>query len=674
MAVLEGLAAGPGVMRGPVIVVIVGAGGLGKTSLASHWLHGASGRYPDGSLFAELGDAERPTDVLAGFLRALGVAPDSIPVTASQQAALFRSVTTGRKMAIFLDNAASASQVRLLLPGPGPELDAGPGPGGQQSWPSLVLVTTRWRLAGLAVDGARFLEIDPFGEPEARELLGRIAGEDRVTAEADASREVARLCGGSPLAVCVCAARLAAHPQWPVSRIARELATERSRLSALSLAGDLSVRAAFDTSYQALPPRAARAYRMAALIPGADFCADLAAAVLDDQEEQTQELLDVLTDASLLTEGPAGRYRMHDLARLHAREQAGPDQPGEREAAVARSVTWYLQETVTADRVVLPGRWRLGPLYEQAVGTGSAHGSPAEALDWLEGHLPGILAAVRAAHDAGLHQQAWQLCEALWGVLLFRKHYTAWQSSHEVGLLSARACGDGCAEAQMDIQLGAVHRSLGRIDVATLHFSRALELFRAADHRLGEASALSQLGVIELRSACYSDAISHFEQARDIHLSIGRRRGVALMNFNIGQALAASGRQDEAIGQLRMAEGQFAAIDERYQRARALAALGGALIGARQALEAAEPLRKALAMTEELGSSYDRAHVHVRLADLGEALGQHERATEHLEQALALFTGLSAPQAEGVRARLARALGHPAHESTGPVPHRGSSQ
>jgi hypothetical protein len=285
-AALESLAAGPRGTRPLAIVVIVGSGGLGKTSLASHWLHGASDRYPDGLLFAELGghglgNAERPGNMLAGFLRALGVAPDSIPVGVSQRGALFRSVTTGKRMAVFLDNAASAAQVRALLPGsgPAPETGTGTGPGARQPWPSLVLVTTRWRLTGLAVEGARFLEIGPFGEPAARELLGRIAGEDRVAAEADASSEVVRLCGGMPLAVCVSAARLAAHPQWPVSRIARELGTERGRLSALSLSGDLSVRAAFDASYQALPASAARAYRMAALIPGPDFCAGVAGAV-----------------------------------------------------------------------------------------------------------------------------------------------------------------------------------------------------------------------------------------------------------------------------------------------------------------------------------------------------------------------------------------------------------
>ena len=537
------------------VVVIVGPGGVGKTSLAAHWLHGASDRYPDGVLSTDLGgdraDPARLGEVLDGFLRALGVAPESIPVAAHEQAALFRSLTAGRRVIVFLDNAASAAQVRALLPGPGPQAGAAgeqpaasaPVPDGR---PSLVLVTTRWRIAGLATDGASFAELSPLEASAATELFERMVGAGRVAAEDAASREVVRLCGGVPLAVCVSGARLAAHPRWPVSRIARELAAEHARLSALSLRGDLSVRAAFDASYQALPASVALAYRAVAQIPGADFPADLAAAALDNREN-SQGLLDALADASLLTEMPDGRYRMHDLIRLHAREQSGSGPPGERHSVITRSVVWYLREAVAADLVVLPGRWRLGPLYEWLAGTRPAYAGPAEASKWLESNLPGLLAAVRAAHDAGLHEQAWQLCEALWGVLLFGKHYAAWLASHEIGLLSSRACADQCAEAQMRIQFGAAHRSLGDLGTASEHFSRALELFREAGHRLGEASALDQLGVVRLRQGCYDRALSDFTEALAIHQSIGRPRGIALMNLNIGQTLAASGRHDEAV-------------------------------------------------------------------------------------------------------------------------------
>jgi tetratricopeptide (TPR) repeat protein len=321
-------------------------------------------------------------------------------------------------------------------------------------------------------------------------------------------------------------------------------------------------------------------------------------------------------------------------------------------------VVWYLREAVAADLVVLPGRWRLGPLYEWLAGTRPAYAGPAEASKWLESNLPGLLAAVRAAHDAGLHEQAWQLCEALWGVLLFGKHYAAWLASHEIGLLSSRACADQCAEAQIRIQFGAAHRSLGDLGTASEHVSCALELFRESGHRLGEASALDQLGVVRLRRGCYDGALSDFTEALAIHQSIGRPRGMALMNLNIGQTLAASGRHDEAVRYLRAADGQFEAISEPYHRARALTALGGALIGSGHPRAAEDPLRRALAITEELGASYDRAHVHVRLADLAGVLGESSRATRHLEQALDLFSAMHAPQAEDVRIRLRqRAIG-----------------
>jgi AAA ATPase-like protein len=113
------------------VVIIVGPGGLGKTSLASYWLHSLCSRYDGGALYVDLNgylpdNAARPTDILSGFLRALGVPPERIPIDIGELAPMFRSVTTGRRVIVLLDNAASAAQVRLLLPGPGPTVRACP--------------------------------------------------------------------------------------------------------------------------------------------------------------------------------------------------------------------------------------------------------------------------------------------------------------------------------------------------------------------------------------------------------------------------------------------------------------------------------------------------------------------------------------------------------------------
>src|SRR5260370_534088 len=129
----------------------------------------------------------------AGFLRAWGVASGRVPAGLDAQAALDRSPTSGRRLIVMLDDAASAAQVRSLLPGPGP---------------GLVAVTTRRRLTGLAIDGARFVALARLDEPAAVELLDRIAGAGRTRSEPGAARSVARLCGRLPLPGFVSCARL----------------------------------------------------------------------------------------------------------------------------------------------------------------------------------------------------------------------------------------------------------------------------------------------------------------------------------------------------------------------------------------------------------------------------------------------------------------------------------
>lgn len=511
LAALHGFLSNGEPERPVTLAVIVGVGGVGKTSLALRWLHEVRGLYPGGQLYADLGGhllsaAARPGDILGRFLRALGIPPERIPLSLDELAALYRSVSDGRRLAVMLDDAASAAQVRALLPGPGP---------------SLVAVTTRWRIAGLAIDGGHFTELGPLDEAEAVELLGRVAGPARVQSEPRAARHVVRLCGGLPLAVCVSGARLAPRPSWPVERMAGELASEQGRLGALSLTEDMSVRAVFDVSYRGLPAEAARMYRQLSLVPGPGFALDLAAAATATNPATARRLLDTLTWASLLEELADGWYRFHDLVRLHAREQAATDLDTDRHAVVARSVQWYLRAAIAADLVVIPGRWQLGRLYEDARQLPPGYDSPAEALDWLDQALPGLLSALEAARDCGLHEQAWQLCEAMWGLFLYRKQFRHWIDATTIGVEEARAAGDRRAEARMRDQLGFAYLSLSRYADAAEQFTRALDLAHQAGHHLGEAAACANLGLTLLGLRRPDDALGHFESARAIHQDLG---------------------------------------------------------------------------------------------------------------------------------------------------------
>jgi tetratricopeptide (TPR) repeat protein len=637
------------------VAVIRGTGGAGKTSLASHWLHRVSDRYEGGLLYADLHGhvpdaATRPGEILTGFMSALGMPPEQIPPDLAQQAKLYRSLTSGRRMLVLLDNAASAAQVRVLLPGPGPrrgqETAEQPGP------PSLVIITTRWRIVGLAMDGARFIELGELNDTSGIELFGRMVGSDRAAAEEEAVRSVVRLCGGLPLAVCVAGAQLASHAQWPIGRVAAELADEHHRLTVLSIADDLSVRAVFDVSYQVLPAPAARLYRLLSLVPSSDFSAGLAAAVAGIGPAEAAGLLDALTAASLLEETGERRFRFHDLVKVHAREQAQTESGQERAAAVARAVGWYLGQAVAADIVIIPGRWRLNPMYAQACASPPAYSGPSEALWWMESELPGLLAAVRVAHDEGLHEQAWQLCEAMWGLFAYRKYFRHWIDAHVLGLASAQACHDRLAEGRMRVQLGLAYLNLGRLAQAREEFTQALALARQERHQIGEATALENVGLVDLNLGHLDEAIIAFTEALEIFQQIDVPRGVLGLTRHIGEAHRDAGRHEQAVRFLLEARRLAAALPDRYNEARCLSSLGHAYIKAAQPDDAVRTLEEALAIMVGLGGRYEQARIRAALADALLQLRHADRARDHLSEALIVYSGINAPEAHEIQRRL----------------------
>jgi DNA-binding SARP family transcriptional activator len=195
-----------------IVSAVSGPPGVGKTALVVHWAHRVADRFPDGQLYINLrGDTlsdspMAPTEALRGFLESLGVPAERLPTTVHAQAGLYRSLLAGRRMLVLLDNAASAEQVRPLLPGA-----AG----------CLAVITSRNRLTGLvAADGALLLTLDVLSRAQSRRLLAHRIGGARVAAEPHAVDEIVTGCAGLPLALAIVAAEAAANPRVPLAVLA----------------------------------------------------------------------------------------------------------------------------------------------------------------------------------------------------------------------------------------------------------------------------------------------------------------------------------------------------------------------------------------------------------------------------------------------------------------------
>ncbi|MFC8277830.1 BTAD domain-containing putative transcriptional regulator [Streptomyces sp. NPDC057271] len=680
--------------EGSVMAVsaLAGIGGVGKTTLAVHVAHEARPHFPDGQLYVDLqgagARAAAPETVLGAFLRALGTPDSAIPDSLDERAALYRSTLDGRRVLVLLDNARDAAQIRPLLPG-----TAG----------CAALVTSRIRMVDLA--GAHLVDLDVMSPEEALQLFTRIVGEERVSAEREAALDVVAACGFLPLAIRIAASRLAARRTWTVAVLAAKLADERRRLDELQ-AGDLAVKATFELGYGQLEPAQARAFRLLGLADGPDISLAAAAAVLDLELHDAEDLLEALVDTSLLESAAPGRYRYHDLVRLYARACAGvphaggqgsDEQPSvERELALSRLLDFYLSTAARVYAIERPGE-RVLDHFERTRYPGLTFDTQEAALDWLFTEADGLLACARQSATNGLLRRAADLLMA--AVDLAESGANTHQFAQAATAVSEAAAkaGDKRAEARSRTMLTHVHSTSGRFGEAADEARRALDAGLAAGDPVSSAQAPNQLGIIALYESRHTDAETHLSQAlaafradqnkpgeasalcnlSRVHLAMGRitsavelaRQGIAIYEeaddglplrlangkYALGLALTEAGETGQARAVLTEALNVFQESRQKLWHGMTLFRLAEVNLAERKSASAASHAEQALAVLHGIGGEWRRANVLTVLGRGLSALGQIDRARVCWREALTVFEELDSPEAGDVRALL-----HPA--------------
>ncbi|MEV7598445.1 BTAD domain-containing putative transcriptional regulator [Kitasatospora sp. NPDC089797] len=484
-------AAGPGASR---IVALTGPAGVGKTSLALRSARDLAAHYPDGQIFVDLhghdrDEHESPARALERLLLALGVPGPLIPHDEALREDLYRSTVAGRRLLVVLDDARDYEHVRPLLP---------------NSPQSFTVVTSRGMLGGLvATTGAAPLRLAVLSPTDSVEVLGRIAGRERVAGEPEAAGELARLCGGLPLALRISAVRLAERPGLPLADLAAELAPEDGRLTALSLPdGELAVSRVLDHSYRRLGPDAARLLRLLGLHPAGSFAEPVAAALfgapdgpLGASGASVRPLLRILESLHLIEPAADGRYRMHDLVRLYGRQLAAGEQ-ADAAAARGRMSDWYLAVADAARRLMAPA----GPHVPVAPHRPWAGPHPFEdaagARAWFRTEGGNLLALTRLAASLGDHPATWQLATVQQTHLVGCHGPDALVETQLLGERAAVLTGDGPAAAALAAGLGIAF-AIRRDPRARAYLLRAVTGFLALGDLRRAAGTRLYLGDLE---------------------------------------------------------------------------------------------------------------------------------------------------------------------------------
>jgi DNA-binding SARP family transcriptional activator len=615
------------------VALIAGAGGLGKTTLAVHAAHRMRGAYPDGQLYVDLqGAGPGPVssaDVLARLLRDLGVDGAKIPASAEERAALYRTHLNGRRTLVVLDNARDAAQVRPLLPG---------------SASCAVIVTSRSRLSDLV--GGRLVHLDVLDDIEALALFSRIVGAERVAAEPDATAELLVTCAGLPLAIRICAARLAARSNWTIRSLANRLNDEHRRLDELKV-GDLAVRASFEVSFASLPGSVtpggvplARAFRTLGLWQAPSIGLSAAAALLSEPEAAVADALEFLVDAHLLESPAPDVYSFHDLLRVYAAERGLVEEPEQaRTDSVCRLADWYVHTAGAADSVVTPWRERvpLGP-----VETGIqplTFATPERALEWFAAERENLVPATRQAAGYGCHEVAWKLPVALLGCFDLLGYRTEWLETHLIALDSARQAGDRAGEAWVLNDLGMVY-SQQHMAEAIGYFEQALIIRRDLGDVRGEAIAVNNLADAFIRLGRVAEGLDQLERAPELQRKAGYRYGEGVALNNLGEAYLALHRTPEAVECLQQARDVFVEADAPHGEDYALHNLARAFLDLGRPQEAVACFQQALTIRRAVGDRHSQALTLMFLGRAQRQVGSLDAARESWTSAYAIFDEL----------------------------------
>ena len=249
--------------------------------------------------------------------------------------------------------------------------------------------------------------------------------------------------------------------------------------------------------------------------------------------------LEGLYDQYLLSEPTAGRYRMHDLIREHARALAARAD-ADRDQATERLLEYYQYTAARADALITR---QARPAPAAAEGSVPAAvptlANRVQALAWARAERPSLIATLDYATATGQHARVIGLTAGL-AALLQSDGPWAEAIRHQAAIQAARHLGDWLGQANALHDLGDARRLTDDYPAAARAQEQALGIYRDLGDRLGQANALHDLGVVQSITGDYPvDALlrAHVRRDTDSFSAAGRDSGRRLCRYTSVLAL-----------------------------------------------------------------------------------------------------------------------------------------
>ncbi|KAK0462728.1 hypothetical protein IW261DRAFT_1627260 [Armillaria novae-zelandiae] len=251
-----------------------------------------------------------------------------------------------------------------------------------------------------------------------------------------------------------------------------------------------------------------------------------------------------------------------------------------------------------------------------------------------------VYSAMQIFEDIRDSLGAAQCLRSLGNILEMRHQYSEATIKLEKAMEMFENIGNSLGAAQCLQCLGNVLQMRHQYSEATIKLEKAMEMFDNIGDSLGAAQCLQCLGNILQMTYQYSEATIKLEKAIEMFDNIGNPLGAAQCLQSLGDTLRMTHQYSEAMIKLEKALEMFENIGDSLGAAQCLQSLGDILLLTDQYFEAKIKLEKAMEMFENIRDFLGATQCLQSLGDILLLTDQYSEATIKLEKAMEMFENI----------------------------------